>query len=112
KMAVQIGAQYLESVYGGKGILLSGVPGVQRGNVVIIGGGVAGTNAAKVAVGIGANVTILEVNPERLRQLDDLFQYEVNTLMSNPYNIAQAVKDADLVIGTVLIPGKKAPKLV
>ena len=112
KMAVQIGAQYLEKVHGGKGILLSGVPGVKRGHVVIIGGGVAGTNAAKVARGIGANVTILEVNAERLRQLDDLFQYEVYTLMSNPYNIAQAVKDADLVIGTVLIPGKKAPKLV
>jgi L-alanine dehydrogenase (EC 1.4.1.1) len=112
RMAVQIGAQYLEQVHGGKGILLSGVPGVQRGNVTIIGGGVAGTNAAKVAIGLGAKVTILDINPDRLRQLDDIFHYEINTLMSNPFNIRQSVEEADLVIGAVLIPGAKAPKLV
>ncbi|WAA11679.1 alanine dehydrogenase [Fervidibacillus halotolerans] len=112
RMSVQLGAQFLEKVYGGKGILLSGVPGVQRGNVTVIGGGVAGTNAAKLAIGLGAKVTILDINPERLRQIDDIFHYEINTLMSNPFNIHEAVKNADLVIGAVLIPGSKAPKLV
>ena len=112
RMAAQVGAQFLEKVYGGKGILLSGVPGVHRGTVTIIGGGVAGTNAAKMAVGLGAKVTIIDLNPDRLRQLDDIFGSEINTLMSNPYNIAEAVKESDLVIGAVLIPGAKAPKLV
>lgn len=112
RMAVQVGAQFLEKVYGGKGILLSGVPGVQRGTVTIIGGGVAGTNAAKMAIGLGAKVTIIDLNPDRLRQLDDIFGADVTTLMSNPYNIAEAVKGSDLVIGAVLIPGAKAPKLV
>jgi alanine dehydrogenase len=112
RMAAQIGAQFLEKVYGGMGILLSGVPGVQRGSVSIIGGGVAGTNAAKMAIGLGAKVTIIDLNPDRLRQLDDIFGADVTTLMSNPYNIAEAVKEADLVIGAVLIPGAKAPKLV
>ena len=112
KMSVQIGAQYLEKVNGGKGILLGGVPGVGRGKVTIVGGGVAGTNAAKVAVGMGANVTILDLNPERLRQLEDIFGHQIQTLMSNPFNIAESVKDSDLVIGSVLIPGAKAPKLV
>ncbi|MCU9614204.1 alanine dehydrogenase [Caldibacillus lycopersici] len=112
RMSVQVGAQFLEKVYGGKGILLSGVPGVQRANITIIGGGVAGTNAAKMAIGFGANVTILDINIERLRQLDDLFHKEITTLMSNSFNIAAAVKNADLVIGAVLIPGAKAPKLV
>lgn len=112
RMAAQIGAQFLEKVYGGMGILLSGVPGVQRGTVSIIGGGVAGTNAAKMAIGLGAKVTIIDLNPDRLRQLDDIFGADVTTLMSNPYNIAEAVKEADLVIGAVLIPGAKAPKLV
>ncbi|WP_019154835.1 alanine dehydrogenase [Robertmurraya massiliosenegalensis] len=112
RMAAQIGAQYLEKVNGGKGILLSGVPGVKRAKVTVIGGGVAGTNAAKVAVGLGANVTIIDLNPERLRKLDDIFGSDVTTLMSNPYNIAEAVRDSDLVIGAVLIPGAKAPKLV
>ncbi|WP_045523615.1 alanine dehydrogenase [Neobacillus niacini] len=112
RMAAQIGAQFLEKVHGGKGILLSGVPGVQRGTVTIIGGGVAGTNAAKMAIGLGAKVTIIDLNPERLRQLDDIFGFEVTTLISNPYNIAEAVKDSDVVIGAVLIPGAKAPKLV
>ncbi|WP_342433945.1 alanine dehydrogenase [Neobacillus sp. FSL H8-0543] len=112
RMAAQIGAQFLEKVHGGKGILLSGVPGVQRGTVTVIGGGVAGTNAAKMAIGLGAKVTIIDLNPDRLRQLDDIFGSEVTTLMSNPYNIAEAVKESDLVIGAVLIPGAKAPKLV
>lgn len=112
RMAPQVGAQFLEKVYGGKGILLSGVPGVQRGKVTIIGGGVAGTNAAKIAIGLGAKVTIIDLSPERLRQLDDIFGKEITTLMSNPYNIAETVKESDLVIGAVLIPGAKAPKLV
>ncbi|MDE3839900.1 alanine dehydrogenase [Bacillus methanolicus] len=112
RMAPQIGAQFLEKVNGGKGILLSGVPGVQRAKVSIIGGGVAGTNAAKVAIGLGAKVTIIDLNPDRLRQLDDIFGTDVTTLMSNPYNIREAVKESDLVIGAVLIPGAKAPKLV
>jgi alanine dehydrogenase len=112
RMSAQIGAQFLEKPEGGKGILLGGVPGVKRGKVTIIGGGVAGTNAAKVAVGLGADVTIIDLNPDRLRQLDDIFGHQITILMSNPYNIAQAVKESDLVIGAVLIPGAKAPKLV
>jgi alanine dehydrogenase len=112
RMSTQIGAQFLEKVHGGKGILLGGVPGVQRGKVTIIGGGVAGTNAAKMAVGLGAQVTMIDLNPDRLRQLDDIFGSDITTLMSNPLNIAEAVKASDLVIGAVLIPGAKAPKLV
>ncbi|WP_059105605.1 alanine dehydrogenase [Shouchella shacheensis] len=112
RMASQIGAQFLEKPKGGKGVLLSGVPGVQRGKVTIIGGGVVGTNAAKIAVGLGADVTLLDVSAERLRQLDDQFGGDVQTMMSNPLNIAVAVKESDLVIGAVLIPGAKAPKLV
>ncbi|MEK5325710.1 alanine dehydrogenase [Aeribacillus sp. FSL M8-0254] len=112
RMAAQLGAQYLEKSKGGKGILLSGVPGVKRGKVTIIGGGVVGTNAAKIAQGLGADVTIIDLNPARLRQLEDIFGSTVQTLMSNPYNIAESVKDSDLVIGSVLIPGAKAPKLV
>lgn len=113
RMAPQIGAQFLEKIYGGRGILLSGVPGVTRGRVTIIGGGVAGTNAAKIAAGLGARVTILDVNPERLRLLDDKFSgTDVEVLMSNPYTIAEAVREADLVIGAVLIAGAKAPLLV
>lgn len=112
KMSVQIGAQYLEKMNGGKGILLGGVSGVPRGKVTIVGGGMAGTNAARIAVGMGAEVTILDLNPERLRQLEDVFGSSVQTLISNPYNIAESVKDSDLVIGSVLIPGAKAPKLV
>ncbi len=112
RMAAQIGAQFLEKIYGGKGVLLSGVPGVSKGRVTIIGGGVAGTNAAKIAIGLGAHVTIIDVNVERLRQLDDLFGPQVSTLVSNPYYIAEAVKNSDLVIGAVLIPGAKAPILV
>lgn len=112
KMSTQIGAQFLEKIHGGGGILLGGIPGVSRGKVTIVGGGVAGTNAAKVAVGMGAAVTILDLNPDRLRQLDDLFGGDVQTLISNPLHIAESVKEADLVIGAVLIPGAKAPKLV
>ncbi|MEK4886014.1 alanine dehydrogenase [Bacillus sp. FSL W8-1127] len=112
RMAVQLGAQYLEKSKGGKGILLSGVPGVKRGKVTIIGGGVVGTNAAKIAQGLGADVTIIDLNPARLRQLEDIFGSNVQTLMSNPFNIAESVQDSDLVIGSVLIPGAKAPKLV
>jgi len=112
RMAAQIGAQFLEKPEGGKGILLSGVPGVKRGKVSIIGGGVAGTNSAKIAIGLGAEVSILDSNPERLRQLDDLFGNQVTTLMSNSYNIAEVVKESDVVIGSVLIPGARAPKLV
>ncbi|UTM17095.1 alanine dehydrogenase [Bacillus paranthracis] len=112
RMSAQIGAQFLEKNKGGKGILLAGVPGVKRGKVTIIGGGQAGTNAAKIAVGLGADVTIIDLSAERLRQLDDIFGNQVKTLMSNPYNIAEAVKESDLVIGAVLIPGAKSPKLV
>lgn len=112
RMSTQIGAQFLEKIHGGAGILLGGIPGVGRGTVCVIGAGVAGTNAAKVAIGMGANVTILDLNPDRLRQLDDQFGQDVQTLMSNPLNIAESVKKADLVIGAVLIPGAKAPKLV
>ncbi|ADC50010.1 L-alanine dehyrogenase (sporulation V protein N) [Alkalihalophilus pseudofirmus OF4] len=112
RMASQIGAQFLEKSKGGKGILLSGVPGVKRGKVTIIGGGVVGTNAAKIAVGLGADVTLIDLSADRLRQLDDQFGNDIQTLMSNPLNIAEAVKESDLVIGAVLIPGAKAPKLV
>ncbi|MEK0316647.1 alanine dehydrogenase [Cohnella sp. 56] len=112
RMSVQIGAQLLEKTHGGKGILLGGVPGVRRGKVTIIGGGVVGTNAAKIAAGFGAQVTILDKDAERLRQLDDLFGTSVTTLMSSPSHIAEAVAESDLCIGAVLIPGARAPKLV
>lgn len=112
RMSIQIGAQFLENPKGGRGVLLGGVPGVAPGNVVIIGGGIVGTNAAKMAIGLGANVTILDVNLDRLRQLDDQFDGRLKTLASNPLNIANAVKDADLLVGAVLIPGARAPQLV
>jgi len=112
RMAIQIGAQFLEKPKGGKGVLLGGVPGVHPANVTVIGGGIVGTNAAKMALGLGANVTIIDMNPDRLRYLDDIFHGNVNTVMSNSYNIAQAVKNSDLVVGAVLIPGARAPKLV
>ncbi|MFC4770465.1 alanine dehydrogenase [Enterococcus hermanniensis] len=112
RMAAQIGANYLERINGGKGILLSGVPGVRRGNVVVIGGGVVGLNAAKIAVGLGANVTILDVSVARLKELDIIFGNSVQTMMSNSFNIQGCLKTADLVIGAVLIPGHKAPTLV
>lgn len=112
RMSAQVGSQFLQKFNGGMGILLGGVPGVPKGKVSIIGGGQAGTNAAKIALGLGANVTILDVNPKRLAELDDLFDGRVNTIMSNPLNIENAVKESDLVIGAVLIPGAKAPSLV
>ncbi|MCO8291777.1 alanine dehydrogenase [Tetragenococcus halophilus] len=112
RMAAQIGAEFLESPKGGKGIVLAGVPGVRKGNVVIIGGGVAGTNAAKIAYGLGANVTILDVNIDRLKELDTEFNGKIQTLMSNSFNISQQIKTADLVVGAVLLPGRKAPTLV
>ncbi|MBR6712051.1 MAG: alanine dehydrogenase [Selenomonadaceae bacterium] len=112
RMAVQLGAQFLESQYGGRGVLLGGVSGVASGQVVIIGGGVVGTNAAKIAVGMRARVTIIDLSIERLRYLDDIFGGRVCTVMSNSYNIAQWTKQADLLIGAVLIPGAKTPQLV
>ncbi|HEY2422361.1 MAG TPA: alanine dehydrogenase, partial [Neobacillus sp.] len=112
RMAAQIGAQFLQKNNGGLGILLAGVPGVSRGKVTIIGGGIVGTNAAKMAIGLGADVTIIDLSADRLRQLDDIFGNQIKTLMSNPFNIAEAVAEADLLIGAVLIPGAKAPKLV
>ncbi|AIQ62023.1 alanine dehydrogenase [Paenibacillus stellifer] len=112
RMSVQLGAQFLQKNYGGQGILLAGVPGVSRGKVSIIGGGVVGTNAAKMAIGLGAEVTIVDLSADRLRQLDDIFGAQINTLISNPYNIAKAVAEADVLVGAVLIPGAKAPKLV
>lgn len=112
RMAAQIGSQFLQKSNGGKGILLAGVPGVSRGKVTIIGGGVVGINAAKMAIGLGADVTIIDLSADRLRQLDDIFGNQIKTLMSNPFNIAEAVAEADLLIGAVLIPGAKAPKLV
>lgn len=112
RMATQVGAHFLQKNQGGKGILLGGVPGVERGKVAIVGGGNVGTNAAKMAIGLGADVTILDISADRLRQIEDVFGHSIKTLMSNPYNIASAVREADLVIGAVLIPGSKAPKLI
>ncbi|HLL54650.1 MAG TPA: alanine dehydrogenase [Myxococcaceae bacterium] len=112
KMSIQVGAMCLEKEHGGKGILLGGVPGVRRGRVAIIGGGVVGTNAAKMAVGLGAEVTVLDVNQNQLAYLDDVFLGRISTLMSDSENIARSVREADLVVGGVLIPGGKAPKLV
>lgn len=112
RMAVQIGAQFLERQYGGRGVLLSGVPGVSKARVVIIGGGVVGTNAATVALGMGAEVTIFDRNLQRLRAIDDQFQGRIQTAYSTPNGLTTALKSADLVIGAVLIPGASAPKLV
>ncbi len=112
RMAVQVGATYLEKMNGGRGILLGGVPGVPAASVVIIGGGVVGTEAAKMAVGLGAHVTIIDKNLDRLRELDDIFLSKVQTLASSRYAIEEAISHADLVIGGVLIPGAAAPKLV
>lgn len=112
RMSVQIAAQLLTKQEGGSGTLLGGVPGVTKGKVAIIGGGVVGTNAAKIAIGLGADVSVLDVNPTRLSELADLFGNGVQTLMSNKYNIARVVENADVLIGAVLIPGAKAPTLV
>ena len=112
KMAIQVGASSLEKAHGGKGMLLGGVPGVRNSKVTIIGGGVVGTCAAKVAVGMGADVTILDVSLKQLTYLDDIFAGRLKTLMSDSENIARCVREADLVVGAVLIPGAKAPRLV
>jgi alanine dehydrogenase len=111
-MAIQEGARHLEMLHGGKGILLGGVPGVEPARVVILGGGIVGSNAAKIAAGLGARVTILDVNLDRLRYLDDVMPKNVTTVMSNPENIRNAIAEADLVVGAVLIPGAKAPNLI
>jgi alanine dehydrogenase len=112
RMAVQVGSHYLEKMSGGRGILLGGVPGVPAARVVIIGGGVVGTNSAKIAVGMGAHVTIIDRNLDRLRELDDIFLSKISTLASSAYMIHDAISEADLIIGAVLVPGAAAPKLV
>jgi alanine dehydrogenase len=112
RMAVQEGAKYLEKVSGGRGVLLGGVPGVAPAKVVIIGGGVVGINSAKIAAGMGANVTILDISLDRLRYLDDVLPANVKTIYSNRHNILEAIERADLVIGAVLLPGAKAPHLI
>jgi alanine dehydrogenase len=112
RMSVQVGAAYLEKEKGGRGVLLGGVPGVPPANVCIIGGGIVGTNAAKIAVGMGAKVTIVDLSLNRLRELDDIFNGKLFTLASNSYNVSRATQEADLVIGGVLIPGAAAPKIV
>jgi len=112
RLAVQQGAKYNEKIFGGRGVLLGGVPGVTPAKVVIIGGGVVGINAAKMAAGLGANVTILDTSLDRLRYLDDVLPKNVSTLYSNRHNILESVADADLIIGAVLLPGKKAPNLI
>jgi len=112
KMSVQIAAHYLEKMNGGRGKLLGGVPGVPPSDVVIIGGGIVGTNAAIVALGMGASAVILDINTDRLRYLSEILHGHLITLVSNRHNLAEAVRRADVVIGAVLIPGAKAPKLV
>ena len=112
RMSVQVGAAYLEKEHGGRGVLLGGVPGVAPGSVCIIGGGIVGTNAAKIALGMGAKVTLIDLNLNRLRELDDIFGGRLYTVASNSYNVENAVREADLVIGGVLIPGAAAPKIV
>ncbi len=112
RMAVQVGAHYLEKPAGGRGVLLGGVPGVYRGRVAILGGGVVGTNAAKIAVGMGAMVTIIDINQGRLMALDDIFGSAITTLISNPDTIEHTVRESHLVVGAVLVPGGRAPELV
>ncbi len=112
RMVVQIGAHYLEVAQGGRGVLLGGVPGVRSGSVVIIGGGVVGTNAAQIALGLGARVTVIDVNLDRLRYLDQVLRGNLTTVASNRYNITEAVRRAELLIGAVLLPGARAPILV
>ena len=111
RLSIQEGAKYLEKRFGGEGILLAGVPGTPKANVVILGGGTVGMNACKIAAGMGANVTILDISLKRLEELDNMFGSRIQTLVSNESNIERAVKDADLVIGSVLIPGASTPKL-
>ncbi len=111
RLSIQEGAKYLEKRFGGEGILLAGVPGTPKANVVILGGGTVGMNACRIAVGMGANVTIIDISLKRLEMLDNMFGSVIQTLVSNDSNIERAVRDADLVIGCVLIPGKAAPKI-
>ena len=111
RLSIQEGAKYLEKRFGGEGILLAGVPGTPKANVVILGGGTVGMNACKIAVGMGANVTILDISLKRLEELDNLFGAHIQTLVSNDSNVERVLKDADLVIGSVLIPGGSTPKL-
>jgi alanine dehydrogenase len=112
RLSVQEGAKYLEKPFGGRGILLGGVPGIRKGKVVILGGGISGTQACKMALGTGADVTIMDISAKRLAELDDIFSMRAKTLYSNEYNIKAEISDADLIIGAVLIPGLKAPKLI
>jgi len=112
RMSIHVGAYYLQKSNGGRGVLLSGVPGVPPADVVIIGGGVVGTNAAKVAAGMGADVTILEMSPDRMRELDDIFLGRIKTIASNAHTLEEGCRRADLLVGAVLIPGAAAPKLV
>ncbi len=112
RMSIQVGARCLEKFYGGRGVLLGGIPGVMRGNVVILGAGTVGTEAAKMAMGMGARVTVIDINVGRLRVLDDLFGTALQTVYSNPQSVREAVLRADLVVGAVLIPGARAPNLV
>ncbi len=112
RLAAQEGARFLEKPNGGRGVLLGGVPGVEPAKVVIVGGGIVGVNAAKMAVGLGADVTIMDINQEKMRYIDDIFNGRIKTIMSNPSHVMEEVKKADLVIGAVLIPGAKAPSLV
>ena len=112
RMSVQEGAKHLEKAFGGRGILLAGVPGVERGSIVILGGGNVGTNACKIAVGMGANVTVLDVNGKRLAELDDIFPRQITTLYATRRNIQKAIAQADLVIGAVLLPGRATPRLI
>ena len=112
RMAIQVGAHYLEKMAGGRGILLGGVPGVPAARVVILGGGVVGTNAAKIAVGMGSHVTMIDNNLDRLRELDDIFLSKISTLASSAYMIHDAISEADLIVGAVLVPGASAPRLV
>lgn len=112
RMAIQEGAKYLEKPQQGKGVLLGGVPGVPSGKVLILGGGIVGTQAAKMAAGLGARVVIMDLNLARLRYLSDIMPANVTTIMSNDYNIREAIQEADLIVGAVLIPGAKAPHLI
>lgn len=112
RMSIQEGAKYLEKPMGGRGVLLGGVPGVKPGKVLVLGGGIVGTQAAKIAAGFGADVTIMDISLPRLRELDDILPKNVKTQYSNSYNIKEAIKEADLIVGAVLIPGAKAPHLI
>lgn len=112
RLSVQEGAKYLEKTFGGKGVLLGGVPGVRRGKVLILGAGVVGTNACKVAVGIGAEVTIIDINAQRMAYLDDIFGSRITTLYNTDSHLEQSIAQADVIIGAVLVPGAAAPKLI